>query len=400
MTRRSATFPALAAALALALAGCGGGGDTPAAVTPPSDDMKDPPATKTAEVPDDRTVGGGLAGLKVTLAAGDTKNVNGWWYTCEGGTCSVEVPAGTSVSAVSYTGTGTLTIRTADHRLADTTAGTAPRPEEATDPLSNDVLLKALKASRTSADDGTVWNASSDADPAGTVIATVPDDHDFSNASAPASFTPLGGPKTSLWIDGDTDAYWGIWKESTTPIGGSEVNGKRGVVWGGDTPYGKKPDTSLGRTAGEVAGTALYEGEVLLYHSPDGKASSWTEGSGDLSLTANFRTGMVGGSIGGPALDGVGTAEANDIALSATAITSSGTFSGSAKFSAPGVTRQSGSWNGGFFGETLEVVGGVQDHLAPSHVAGEFRVTRAKVGDTQTGLHVRGAFGAACDDQC
>ena len=406
-------MPALTLAGALALAGCGGGSDTPAAASANNEEggmpPPPPPAPKTLALPTGLTITGSAnsegatdytipSGGKLELTSRPSSRGD-VVFTCpaDGEDCVVTIPVGGAVSSVTYSG-GTPEVTEKDDPETAVNTGIETRPTESTDPLSDDVLLKALKASRTSADDGTVWNASSDDDPAGTAIVTVPDNHDFSAYPTPASFTPLGGPKTSLWIDGDTDAYWGIWKESTTPTGGSEVNGKRSVVWGGDTPYGKKPDTSLGRAAaaGVVAGTASYAGtdNVLLYHSPDGKASSWKEDHGDLNLTANFRTGMVGGTIDVNTDDDLTVGD--NIALSATAITSSGTFSGSAKFSAPGVTRQSGSWNGGFFGETLEVVNGVQDHLAPSHVAGEFRVTRAKVGN-QSGLHVRGAFGATCE---
>ena len=88
---------------------------------------------------------------------------------------------------------------------------------------------------------------------------------------------------------------------------------------------------------------------------------------------------MVAGSIGGSDLDGItgsridggavnASNDGNDINLRQAEISSSGTFSGSAGFT--GATRQNGSWEGGFFGPTTEVDGGVEGHLAPSHVAG------------------------------
>lgn len=403
-------MPALTLAGALALAGCGGGSDTPAAVTPPSDDMKDQPvtqpATKTAAVPNDGTVGPFQAGLKITLAAGDTKNVNGvGWLTCESGTCAVEVPAGTSVSAVSYTGTGTLTIRTADHRLADTTAGTTPRPEEATDPLSNDVLLKALKTgnSRMPADN-TVWNAGTGA---GGALTDGTNTNDGNGLVVSPEFTPIGGPRIDLSVaalGAGVDAYYGYWAKSTAdltntstgPAGAGRDVSEAGTVYGGATPYGKKPEASLG--------TATYHstGRVLFYYSnDDSDHNNWrvgNSGNTSLNLTANFGSGMVGGNIDPdtraqttgdtPRLPLVG----ERIRLGSVPIGDDGTFSGTnVTFADPDIKRDSGSWEGGFFGPS--VTGNPQVHSHPSHVAGEFSVSRPKIGTDQNELHIRGAFG-------
>ncbi|MCY3999181.1 MAG: hypothetical protein OXF84_00020, partial [Bacteroidetes bacterium] len=408
-------MPALTLAGALALAGCGGGSDTPAAppanneeggMTPPPE-----PAPKTLALPTGLTITGSAnsegatdytipSGGKLELTSRPSSRGD-VVFTCpaDGEDCVVTIPVGGAVSSVTYSGgTPEVTEKDAPETAVDT--GVTERPAESTDPLSDDVLLKALKtgASRM-AGDNTVWNAGPGAGTPLTNFGT-------NIAENPPFFTPLGGPRTELWIRGDgtnnNAAYYGIWAKSTQAAGNARVYGDRGVVWGGSTPYGKKPDTSLGRVASSgppvvVANTAAYSGtgNVLLYHSTDGKASSWTEGTGDLNLTANFRTGMVGGAINVAANTGL---DANDnIELTATSITSSGTFSGSAKFSDSDVKRQSGSWNGGFFGETLKVVGGNQDHLAPSHVAGQFSVTRT---DTDDSLHLRGAFGQACGAEC
>ena len=375
-------LPAAAMAGALALAGCGGGSDGQKMPEPGKRGGGN--GDKTLALPTGLTISGSLnseGATDYTILPGGTLEQNVLQnnrgkvvFTCpaDGEACLVTIPVGGSVDSVTYSG-GKPEVTEKDDPKTAVNTGVETQPSESTDPLSNDVLLKALKSANRTGADRTVWNGGASSG------------GDALSVDSANNFTPLGGPKITLWIGGTTDAYYGHWVESTTPVA-TEVPGKRGVVWGGSTPYGKKPETTLD--------TATYDnpGGVLLYHSGDGK--KWTPGTGDLALTANFGTGMVGGSIGGDDLDGMGTNNANDIALSAAPIGGDGTFSGDAKFSAPGVERQSGSWNGGFFGPTTMInQAREQEHAAPSHVAGEFRVSRAKVGMTQTELHVRGAFG-------
>jgi len=381
----------------LALAGCGGGGSASNEPPPP------PPEAATSVSLEDVTADvmvmkfglteNGQKSDPITIEAGESSDdYHGITFSCPAGDTDCVATFENRLGKLVVKSTGGLTAKdtpTPDPTPPDLTAGTTPRPTESTDPLSNDVLVKTLKGD---AENDTVWTTSSGrARPIGTWM-----------------LTPLGDPKITLTIAGDANAYWGHWVESTVveTLGSPDrtVIGKRGTVWGGSTPYGKKPDDSITRAV--YSGTG---GNVQLYHSATGEADEWQTGTGDLSLTADFKTGMVGGNIGianavitGSKVDGDAASDEN-ITLMPTAIDGSGTFSGTAKFANADVTRQNGSWNGGFFGDTTEVADNEQKHKAPSHVAGQFSVSRAAVGtssdpdETQSALHIRGAFGEAKD---
>jgi len=380
----------------LALAGCGGGGSS-------SSEPPPPPEAATSVSLEDVTADvmvmkfglteNGQKSDPITIEAGESSDdYHGITFSCPAGDTDCVATFENRLGKLVVMSTGGLTAKdtpTPDPTPPDLTAGTTPRPTESTDPLSNDVLLKALKDTRTGADE-TVWNVSN------AVI----------NTSSDVHYTPLSGPKITLRIGGTADAYWGRWVKSTegTLDPDDRVMGDRGIVWGGSTPYGKKPDGDLPLatyTDGDGADDALF------YYSTTGKADDWKEGMGNFSLTANFKTGMVGGNIGiantvitGSKVDGDAASDEN-ITLMPTAIDGSGTFSGTAKFADADVTRQNGSWNGGFFGDTTMVTSGVQGHKAPGHAAGKFSVSRAAVGTstdpdaTQSALHIRGAFGGA-----
>ena len=332
---------------------------------------------------------GSTAGLSFNLATGELRQIAGYWFRCTGGTCAGSVAAGAVVGTVSYTGTGTLEILASNPTLADSSTGNIDQPTESTDPLSNDVLLKALRGtdSRVAADD-TVWQTTDGA------------------RRAPGTtwvFTPLGGSRIDLTIGtsgNSNDVYFGHWVKSTADLTSSEDqsalanrnHGERGTVWGGAMPYGKKPDTSLT--------TASYneDGAVLLYFSGNGR--TWTNATGNLTFNANFETGMVGGNIVVVPATGL-VAATDNIDLMTTMIGNDGKFSGSASFTNSNVRRDSGSWNGGFFGPTTMVDSGVESHAEPSHVAGAFSVSRPAIGTStivsataQNQLHIRGAFGA------
>ncbi len=381
----------------LALAGCGGGSSSNNSGG--NDDKTPPPpppptTTKTAGVPNNLVVRGGTAGLSFNLATGELRFIEGYWFRCTGGTCAGSVAAGAQVGTVSYTGTGTLEILTSNPTLADSSTGNIDQPTESTDPLSNDVLLKALRGTGRVATDNTVWNVGEGAGTRPTNGTTLP-------------FTPLDGSRIDLTISAagsSNDAYFGHWVKSTADLTSSGdqdtlVNrnlGDRGTVWGGAMPYGKKPDTSLG--------TASYDEDdaVLLYFSGNGR--TWTNATGNLTFNANFETGMVGGNIVVVPGGATGLVAATDnIDLMATMIGNDGKFSGSASFTNSNVRRDSGSWNGGFFGPTTTVTGTppAEAHAPPDFVAGAFSVSRPAIGTSttvsataQNQLHIRGAFGA------
>jgi len=334
----------------------------------------------------------------ITIPAGDKRTVDGVVFSCPAGGSDCMAVFKNELGTLVVMSTGGLTAANPSTTVSsppDTTLGTNPQPTVSTDPLSNDVLLEALKATGSEV---TVWSA------ANTSI----------DKDQPVSYKPLSGPKITLRIMGDTEAYWGRWVESRLPeaVLGSPaptdaVDGDRGIVWGGSTPYGKKPDDSI--TTATYGGSAENpQGNVLLYYSKTGKVDSWNEGMGMFSLTADFSKGMVGGSIAiakfSSPVNVISPATDENITLMPTAIDGSGTFSGAAKFASTEVTGQNGNWNGGFFGETTKVESSEQKHKAPSHAAGQFSVSRGEVKPddtvTQDALHIRGAFGSACNPAC
>ena len=292
-------LPTVVLAGALALAGCGGGDDPMEEEEPMEEPMEEEPMEEPMEEPEPEpepdpslalptglTIDGSSSREGPTayeIPAGgalvfdsNQNNRGRVVFTCPAGgeACVITLPVGGSVSMVTYSG-GTPVPTEEGDPVAASGTGAEPRPTASTDPLSNDVLAKAFNATRNG--NRTVWNnASNDA-----LAAVTSDD-------APHSFTPLSGPTISLWIGGNTDAYFGHWAESTIPVA-TPVLGKRGVVWGGSAPFGKKPDASVGRDADAdadpvvVARTASYAGtgNVLLYHSVDG--DEWEAGRGSVS---------------------------------------------------------------------------------------------------------------------
>ena len=411
MTVSRLYMPAVTLAGALALAGCGGGSNTttdnsgnmcPAGETgtppncmKPAEDEKKENETKSLDLPNGLTLDGPEGhngprdytiqpGKMLDLATNQTGRMARFSCPAGGEACVITVPVDGNASAVTYSG-GTPVVTEAKDPAVTVNTGVTQQPTESTDPLSNDVLLKALKTGTRAAADDTVWNVDNNS-----VIAADPAAVDLDKKI----FKPLSGPTVNLRVDRaggarGNEAYFGDWYKFTVATGQTEENiSARGVVWGGNKPYGRKPDTGI--TKAIYSGGATDVVDALLYHSTDGK--KWTRGTGDLSLEANFKTGKVGGTVAPGAIGSITLAD-TAITLSETDIGSDGTFSGTAKFSAPSITRQSGSWKGGFFGDTTEVVAGVQKHKAPDHVAGEFRVSRQKIGTAQAELHVRGAFG-------
>jgi len=272
--------------------------------------------------------------------------------------------------------------------------GGADQPAaDADDPLSETTLLEAIKGTGSKA---TLWSV--DATQIGT---TQGSDATELNRNL------LSGESLKLHLKRTSDAlYWGQWERYTEATDKTKAGYRHGSIWGGTTHYGKKPESSID--------TATYSAKGVLRSSTDGgKTWKHDKATADLTLEANFGRGKVGGSIEGTVLDGLAPISGNapqpgnnDILLMETDIGSEGMFSGSAKFSASGITRQDGEWDGGFFGPTTGLGTGddseKQVHKAPSHVAGEFSVERKKItimqGDvsvtTQNGLFIEGAFGS------
>ena len=406
-------LPTVVLAGALALAGCGGGDD-------PMDDMDmddtamddtdmdepDPepepePEVKNAKVPDDRTVLTGLASLQATLQHGETKRIGSLWYTCDGGTCSINIPAESAATSVDYTGSGMLTIRTADHRVASAGGGADQPAADADDPLSEATLLEATDDDESSG--LTLWTA------AGAAL----------TSGGEVQRTLRNGESFNLELSHLTGAlYWGQWERYTDATDGTEAGYRHGSVWGGQNHYGKKPVSNPFESAADSDGRidhahySLADAVEFRYSTNGGK--TWEipvtgdVDTADLDLRADFMRGKIGGTITGEDLDDIDGSPSsdqnvNDIRLMESDITSTGTFSGNAEFSASGITRQRGSWDGGFFGDDVGVSGTTVRDVAPSHVAGEFSVNREKITNsdgvtTQTPLFIEGAFGAAMSD--
>jgi len=344
-----------------------------------------------------------LAG-KVAVITGGARGLGAAYaraLAAEGAACVITVPVDGNAGSVTYTG-GTPVITEVGDPATAAPAAATPQPTASADPLSDEVLLQAVAAVGS---EGTVWGTAAEA---GLADATAQD--------SPHRLRPLEGKNIDLWIAApDTPAasgdyiFYGHWAEVDQKVTDERTN--RGVVWGGSMPYGKNPDGSFRNvdsdtnadTNAETIQYATGAADALIYHSTNGK--TWTATTANAALTANFKTGYINGTIDTTGLstgraNGTNlTADANgDITLKDAMIKSAGTFSGTAEFSAAGVSNQSGSWNGGFFGDP--VTGGLtQAHQRPSNVAGEFRVSRPAIGSgataRQSQLHVRGAFGGA-----
>ena len=394
------TLPALTVAGALALAGCGGGSDGNGNDDPPPPPPPPPGTAKTAEVPDERTIYGGEAGYKITLAAGETKVAGSWWYTCEEGSCSIEIPAGTSVSAVSYTGTGTLTIRDSDHRPPTTTGAGTPQPTEDTSPLSKATLFSALSGSG-----NTAW--ADEASVLGT--GTLGEWRYTDQGELNRLFIRHAGVADDTEDDGEY-IYWGLWDKSTPSAGDLVTDyGDFGAVMGGGKPYGEKPKASVRRGAAMVT-SATYTDDNPILHHRESDTEAWEAippATLTARLTATFGTTMmVGGQIttsdSGAVLDAiVDEGDIGTIRFRDGAIGDDGKFGGSVDTT--GSKRENGSWNGQFFGDTSGYFGTGDARasvpLSPSHAVATFSVRRPEIkngdGDvTQDDVTIRGAFGA------
>jgi len=351
----------------LTLAGCGGSSHN----HDDDDKLTGNTSPKTLKLPSTATKGvfslnenGDKADFEI--AAGKTEMRGGHDFSCpetSTGGCKVYLENNAGTLVAMETG-GVLEVKKTPDEAVTSTGRGASQPTNSTDPLSNDVLLEALKGTGS---EKTVWSG------AGASIQT--------NQSVTRTF--LEGEILKLWLKGDVNAYYGYWIESkdATSLADPDADPmfvENGVVFGGSKPYGIKPNEKIDE--------ATYNGNVILTHRVNSDADWSDPETSTIALKANFGDGMIGGSFT--------HSDTGEIVLMDTSIKTDGTFAGTAKFSDEAFKRQNGNWNGGFFGDTTEIDGDKEVHKAPSDVAGAFDLHREKVDASKGSLQVRGAFGS------
>ena len=154
-----------------------------------------------------------------------------------------------------------------------------------------------------------------------------------------------------------------------------------------------------------VTGTATYSGKAAGAHHKTGEGVNWFHG--DASLTANFGTDTVAGTISGQISNirvAGGAARSAPIYLGQTTLTpDTATFNGAAFMgepTAPGASTHEfdGTWSGSFFGPTADdtTTTGVDESItAPLAAAGTFGVTKSMgTGSDAVVESFVGAFGA------
>jgi len=355
---------------ALALAGCGGGGGTPADTSRENGD-----GFTNAILPEEAsgiTYNTNNQPIEMLAPGADAvptgSNVTVRCSSSATGPCRWRV---TKSNGIEVMGRATVVLTSSIRVLVD---GRAEQPLD-NDPLSVATLAEALEGMGS---ERTIWSAA-DASLA-------------ASTSTPHKRTTLAGETLTLTLNkiGSEDVlHWGHWHRFVRAAGGKRTGELRGTFFGGATPYETKPEPTLDKA------TYGKDGAVNFYVR-NGKDGKWTPGTANLSLEANFRAGKIGGKISGVDYDGGGTAPAANIALSETDISGSGTFTGDAELEGLAFSGKSGAWGGEFYGDTTETVNDVEKPKVPSHVAGEFSVAgRHGTGSSMKELHVNGAFGAA-----
>lgn len=307
-----------------------------------------------------------------TIPAGGTEDIGNVRLTCPTGTapCAYEVRSGKI-----YANNGVVPSIKPPAPALEVTGNTA-QPTGTLDPLSNAVLLEALKVG--TGDDASVptpWSAkgvSFDSEVTG------------ANGKTLMYVSPGTNPKERIDLTVQAEAgdiYWGHWYRRTdgVVVTDERTNKTRGTVFGGAKRYDEKPHDDVA--------SATYGTNVHLYYKKDDD-KDWGTGTASLELMANFGAGMVGGKIEGVAAATGRTGTDDDIRLKDTAIGANGTFEGDATFM-KAAGRQDGEWNGAFYNEAGKPV---DPDLKPDHVAGEFSATKEKK-DGDHDLTVHGAFG-------
>lgn len=303
-----------------------------------------------------------------TIPAGGTEDIGNVRLTCPTGTapCAYEVRSGKI-----YANNGVVPSIKPPAPALEVTGNTA-QPTGTLDPLSNAVLLEALKTT------GSVQTPWSDGE------------QTFKTTPSPLKYTSPGtNPKEHIDLKVQAvsgNIYWGHWYRYTdgVVIKGEHTNKTRGTVFGGAKRYDEKPHDDV------ASATYNNPGSVHLYYKKDDD-KDWKSGgsAADLELMANFGAGMVGGKIKGVAAAMGGTGTDDDIRLKDTAIGANGTFEGDATFM-KAAGRQNGDWNGAFYNAAGDPV---DPDRRPAHVAGEFSVTKEKAVAGIHALTVHGAFG-------
>jgi len=372
----------------LALAGCGGGGSS-------SNEPPPPPADDTTVSLPKPIDGTSLDGAPTTIKAGEEDvPIGGLYFSCPAGgkDCVVTVPEDRRANKVNFTGAKPTV--SAAKTPASVPTQTNPRQGDSNDPLSRANLLAAVLGN-----DGDLFGHSR------TDLA----------AAAGESIEFLDKTKIQIWLKtmdvtiatkaGDNYIYYGIWTE-TADAGNlppeDAPKAQRRWSWGGSMPYGTKPDASLTTTAKPEA---TYTGNALLHYKVGD--DPWNQSANNaVTLTANFAGGWIYGHVSLPGLTGSdgGVARTDlptKISLK-TAMYSSDTFNGTAEFQNATDDikgKGAGSWQGQFFGDTTMTTDGKQSLKAPSHVAGEFSVSRNK-NVAAPAVSASGTFGAACGNAC
>jgi len=285
-------------------------------------------------------------------------------------TCEGDVPCNYDVDAGRIFGTHSAKIVKQPGDKPIMLSGNDPLPTGARDPLSQAVLLEALKHGDSVE---TVWSSAGQS---------------FDEVQPHTA--PGSDPQetTDLTVRHLTDdIYWGHWSRETAGVvlTAEKTGQMQGTVFGGATRYKARPDNDVDA----ATYNSTDEHPVELYHKT-GTAKSWTPGTGALALRANFKAGMIGGKI-----TGIGSDSNNDVRLADTAIGSDGTFGAGATFSEMADDiDQTGEWKGAFFSQRNDRT---NSEAPPEYVAGQFGVTR-NAEDGKHAFTVHGAFGAVNDD--
>ena len=404
----------------LVLAGCGGGSSVPLEEeTMTGMEEEEEPTPTTLALPGTATIDGGgttAGGYRgdYDIKAGEDKEIGGVYFECaEGGAdCVVTVGSGRNLNSVTYTG-GTVTATATNPAVTVRTTQPTVDPADAMQ-ISKAAIQAAIEGR------GTIHGLGLDSSVAADAV-TVNGVHIFRHADQQQTRlllrSTLADESNTPGADraGDNYVFWGHWTKgagaannvnsaglaATTTAGDSTI--QPNLVWGGSIPYGGKPEMGNGNIT-ESATYARANG-AEIYHRAS-SSDDWTFGQTGVSLTANFARGRINGYIGVTTetdLFGTAAFPINQIELRRVSFTSD-TFSGSTRFTGANeaavgalVNRGSGSWNGQFFGSSQDRFTG--DANEPTHVAGQFSVTRSAQGTGTSrvpGLTVHGTFGASC----
>ena len=369
---------AVAMAGALALAACGGGDNMSGEGDGDEDNVRTPAAGSGGYRP--VTITGGFtlddenendAGtIRTTDVAYFGAEGTGVAVTCtDPNGCAWEVRNGILMAR------GTFTAALWAAPAVPAATGNTAQPTNVLDPLSDAVLLEALKVSTTPGKVATPWTT--DAEGLATKAAAA--------SKNTLKYTYPGTDPArhiALTVEGKGgNIYWGHWHRYTEDAvnPGKKTQETRGTVYGGAKRYDAKPDADVA--------AASYSGNVHLFYK-SGASGEWDSATipgsttAGLDLHADFKAGMIGGEIKGVEAAIVGHAPANltandyDITLKDTAIGSDGTFGDTASFKKLGNTfQQDGDWDGKFFNDAVGPGRAVNTDNAPGFVAGQFSVT-------------------------